>query len=136
MTNKPLNKILYVEDEPDIQTVACMALETIGGFTILACSSGHEAIEAAPAFVPDLILLDVMMPGMDGPATMAALRKLPVTAGVDTVFMTAKVQSHEVERYRELGAVDVIAKPFDPMTLAAQIQAIWDRQHENTDTPA
>ena len=136
MTNKPLNKILYVEDEPDIQTVACMALETIGGFTVLVCSSGHEAIEAAPAFVPDLILLDVMMPGMDGPATMEALRKLPVTAGVDTVFMTAKVQSHEVERYRELGAVDVIAKPFNPMTLAAQIQAIWDRQHENTDTPA
>ena len=136
MTNKPLNKILYVEDEPDIQTVACMALETIGGFTILACSSGHEAIEAAPAFVPDLILLDVMMPGMDGPATMEALRNLPVTASVDMVFMTAKVQSNEVERYRELGAVDVIAKPFDPMTLAAQIQAIWDRQHENTNAPA
>jgi len=131
MENKPLHKILYVEDEPDIQTVARMALETIGGFTVQVCSSGYEAIEAAPAFVPDLILLDVMMPGIDGPATMEALRNLPVTADVDMIFMTAKVQSHEVERYRELGAVAVIAKPFDPMTLAAQIQAIWDRPHEN-----
>lgn len=134
MANRPLNRILYVEDEPDIQTVACMALETIGGFTLQACSSGHEAIEAAPAFMPDLILLDVMMPGMDGPATMEALRNLPVTAGVDVIFMTAKVQSHEVERYLELGALEVIAKPFDPMTLAAQVQAIWDRQHENPET--
>ena len=136
MANTPLTRILYVEDEPDIQTVACMALETIGGFTVQACSSGQEAIDAAPAFSPDLILLDVMMPGMDGPATMEALRKLPVTADVDVIFMTAKVQSHEVEHYRELGAVEVIAKPFDPMTLAAQLQAIWDQQHENPGTPA
>jgi CheY-like chemotaxis protein len=136
MENKPLNKILYVEDEPDIQTVALMALETIGGFTVQACSSGQEAIEAAPAFAPDLVILDVMMPGIDGPATMEALRKLPATADVDIIFMTAKVQSHEVERYIEMGAVDVIAKPFDPMTLAAQVQAVWDRQQEDPDTPA
>jgi CheY-like chemotaxis protein len=136
MTNKSLNKILYVEDEPDIRTVACMALETIGGFTVLACTSGHEAIEAAPAFVPDLVLLDVMMPGIDGPATLEALRNLPVTAEVDMIFMTAKVQPHEVEHYRELGAVDVIAKPFDPMTLADQLQDIWNRQHEKPDITA
>lgn len=129
MTNKPLTKILYVEDEPDIQTVALMALETIGGFTVRACSSGQEAIDAAPAFEPDLVILDVMMPGMDGPATMESLRKLPATANVAMIFMTAKVQSHEVERYRAMGAVDVIAKPFDPMSLADQVQAIWERQH-------
>ncbi|MBT8121342.1 MAG: response regulator, partial [Gammaproteobacteria bacterium] len=75
MPNKPLNKILYVEDEPDIQTVTLMALETIGGFTVKACSSGQEAVDAAPAFEPDLVILDVMMPGMDGPATMEALLK-------------------------------------------------------------
>jgi len=131
MAHKLLKKILYVEDEPDIQTVALMALETVGGFTVQVCSSGHEAIEAAPAFVPDLVILDVMMPCMDGPATMEALRKLPATADVDMIFMTAKVQSNEVERYRKLGAVDVIAKPFDPMALPTQVQAIWDRQNEN-----
>ena len=136
MAHKPLNSILYVEDEPDIQTVALMALETIGGFTVQACSSGPEAIEAAPAFAPDLVILDVMMPGMDGPATMEALRKLPATANVDVIFMTAKVQSHEVERYLEMGAVDVIAKPFDPMTLADQVQAVWERRHEGRDNAA
>jgi len=128
MPNKPLNKILYVEDEPDIQTVTLMALETIGGFTVKACSSGQEAIEAAPAFEPDLVILDVMMPGMDGPTTMEALRKLPVTADVAMIFMTAKVQSHEVERYRAMGAVDVVAKPFDPISLADQVRAIWEQQ--------
>lgn len=134
MANNTLNRILYVEDEPDIQTVALMALETIGGFTVQACSSGNEAIEAAQVFTPDLAILDVMMPGMDGPATLEALRKLPATANVDVIFMTAKVQPHEVERYREMGAVDVIAKPFDPMALAAQIQGIWDRQHGSPGT--
>jgi CheY-like chemotaxis protein len=136
MAHKALTRILYVEDEPDIQTVALMALETIGGFTVRACSSGQEALEAAPEFEPDLIILDVMMPGMDGPATMQALRKLPVTAKVDMIFMTAKVQSREIERYLEMGALDVIAKPFDPMALATQVQAIWDRQQEEPDTAA
>ncbi|MBT8116997.1 MAG: response regulator [Gammaproteobacteria bacterium] len=136
MAHKPLKKILYVEDEPDIQTVALMALETIGGFTVQACSSGQEALEAAPGFEPDLVILDVMMPGMDGPATMQALRKLPATADVNMIFMTAKVQSQEVARYLEMGAVDVIAKPFDPMALATQVQAIWDRQQEEPGTAA
>jgi CheY-like chemotaxis protein len=129
MSNKPLNKVLYVEDEPDIQTVALMALETIGELTVKACSSGQEAVEAAPAFEPDLVILDVMMPGMDGPATMEALRKLPVTADVPMIFMTAKVQAHEVERYRAMGAVDVVAKPFDPISLADQVREIWERRH-------
>jgi CheY-like chemotaxis protein len=136
MTHKQPQKILYVEDEPDIQTVALMALETIGGFIVKACSSGQEAVDAAPSFEPDLVILDVMMPGMDGPETMEALRKLPATADVDMIFMTAKVQSHEVERYRSMGAVDVIAKPFDPMTLASHIQAICDRQDENSGNAA
>ena len=129
MAPKQLKKILYVEDETDIRTVGAMALETIGGFTVQVCSSGQEAIEAVTDFEPDLVILDVMMPGMDGPATLEALRKLPATADADVIFMTARVQSHEVENYRKLGAVDVIAKPFDPMTLASQVQAVWDRQH-------
>jgi CheY-like chemotaxis protein len=136
MEHKALSKILYAEDEPDIQTVALMALETIGGFTVRACNSGQEAIEAASEFTPDLVILDVMMPGMDGPATLEVLRKLPNMADVDVIFMTAKVQSQEVERYLQMGAVDVIAKPFDPMTLASQIEAIWERQQQEPGTAA
>lgn len=136
MARKQLKKILYVEDDPDIQTVAVMALEAIGGFTVQVCSSGRDAIETVTEFEPDLVILDVMMPGMDGPATLEALRKLPAAADANVIFMTAKVQSHEVEHYRKLGAVDVIAKPFDPMTLANQVQAVWDRQQVKPGTTA
>jgi len=124
-----LTRILYVEDEPDIQMVARLALETLGGFTVEVCSSGNEAIERAPAFQPQFILLDVMMPGMDGPSTLKALRELPQTVAIPVAFMTAKVQPGEVAHYMELGAVDVIAKPFDPMTLANKVQDIWTRCH-------
>lgn len=124
-----LTRILYVEDEPDIQTVARLALETLGGFTVQICSSGDEALQRAPGFQPQLILLDVMMPVMDGPSTLKMLRALPQFAGTPVVFMTAKVQPSEVAHYLGLGAVDVIAKPFDPMTLSTQVQAIWTRCH-------
>ena len=120
-----LSRILYVEDEPDIQAVAKLALEAIGGFTVAICSSGQEALEKAPAYAPQLILLDVMMPGMDGPTTLKALRQLPGLAATPVVFMTAKVQPQEVQEYKGMGALDVIAKPFDPMTLAATVSGIW-----------
>ncbi|HJV27490.1 MAG TPA: response regulator [Aromatoleum sp.] len=130
MSMKNLKKILYVEDEPDIRLIAVMALETLGGFTLESCESGREAVAKAPEFSPDLLLLDVMMPGMDGPTTLLALRDLPGLADTPAVFMTAKVQSQEIDEYLELGAVDVIAKPFDPMTLAARIEDIWHRTQE------
>ena len=122
---KPLARILYVEDEPDIRAVAQMALEAVGGFAVTACASGSEALAAAPTAGADLLLLDVMMPGMDGPSTLKALRALPATATTPVIFMTAKVQAAEVAQYRELGAIDVIHKPFDPMELSAQIGRIW-----------
>ena len=125
MAEGELSKILYVEDDPDIQVVAQMALETVGGFTLCVCSSGQEALDQAQDFAPDLILLDVMMPEMDGPTTLVNLRNIDSLAQTPAVFMTAKVMPSDVERYRELGAVDVIAKPFDPMTLAGRIQEIW-----------
>jgi len=128
---KPLNTILMVEDEPDIQTVAKLALESIGGFTIHVCSSGQEAIDAAPGLQVDLILLDVMMPGMDGPSTLQALRKLPETANTPVVFMTAKVQPQEVLQYKEYGAIDVIPKPFDPMNLSDNLREIWEQYQKN-----
>lgn len=123
-----LSRILYVEDEPDIQAVAQLALESVGGFTLKVCSSGQEAIESAEAFGPDLILLDVMMPGMDGPATLERLRQLEVTKHTAAVFMTAKVQPQEIAYFKSLGALDVIPKPFDPMALSDQVKEIW-RQH-------
>lgn len=123
--SRTLARILYVEDEPDIRMVAQMALEAVGGFTVIACPSGSEALAAAPTAQADLLLLDVMMPGMDGPSTLKALRALPATAGTPVIFMTAKVQAAEVAQYRELGAIDVIHKPFDPMELSAQISRIW-----------
>lgn len=121
-----LERILYVEDELDIQAVARLALEMLGGFTVKVCSSGEEALREAEAYAPDMILLDVMMPGMDGPTTLKALRALPGLAEVPVAFMTAKVQPAEVALYKTLGARDVIPKPFDPMTLASQVRAIWE----------
>ena len=125
MERQALQRILFVEDDPDIQVVATMALEALGGFHVLACGSGAEALSRFGEFAPDLVLLDVMMPGMDGPATLAALRRLPGAEDTPVVFMTARVQAHEVARYREMGAAEVIAKPFDPMTLSANVREIW-----------
>jgi diguanylate cyclase (GGDEF)-like protein len=127
MRSPPLKRILMIEDEPDIQAVAQLALEALGGFQVRVCSTGREGIQAAAAFDPDLILLDVMMPGMDGPSTLRALRAVPQRVSTPVVFMTAKVQPQEVAEYRAMGVLDVIAKPFDPMTLADTLLSIWDR---------
>ena len=116
-----------VEDEADIQTIAKLALESVGGFTVEICSSGLEAIQTAPTVAPDLILLDVMMPGMDGLETFKALREIPELADTPVIFMTAKVQPHEVAQYKETGVLDVVAKPFDPMTLSDTITSIWEQ---------
>ena len=124
---RELKRILYVEDEPNIRTIAVTVLEAVGGFTVITCDSGKTALEAAPGANADLILLDVMMPEMDGPATLQALREIPQTAQTPVVFMTAKVQASEIQHYKSLGAIDVIAKPFDPMTLSAQIGEIWQK---------
>lgn len=123
-----LQRVLYVEDDTDIRTIASMALEVVGGLTLQACASGAEALAAAGAFAPQLLLLDVMMPGMDGPTTLARLREFPAMRDVPVIFMTAKVQASEVEQYKTLGALGVISKPFDPMTLAGQVQALWQQR--------
>lgn len=129
MTSPALRRVLLVEDEPDIQTIATLALETVGGLDVLACGSGAEALAAAPDFGPDMVLLDMLMPEMDGLDTLAALRELPGFATVPVVFLTAKTQRQEIARYRAAGALDVITKPFDPMQLAATLKAIWSRAH-------
>lgn len=122
-----MQRILYVEDEPDIQAVAKLALEQVGRFTLEVCSSGQEALDKAASFSPQLILLDVMMPEMDGPTTLKKLRGINGLENIPAVFMTARVQPHEVQEYIDMGAVDVIAKPFDPMTLSSQIREIWEK---------
>lgn len=136
MENASLKRILYVEDEPDIQVVARLALENIGGFTLKVCSSGNEAVGAAAEFAPDMIVLDVMMPGLDGPTTLQELRKIRSLANTPAVFMTAKVQPQEVAHYKRIGAVDVIVKPFDPITLSSSLTAVWERWHAAQGHPA
>jgi len=127
MNDRPLHRILHVEDEPDIRTIAKMTLEALGGFEVQSCASGQEAIAKGPAFKPDLVLLDVMMPGMDGPTTLSELRKIDALSATPVVFMTAKAQGHEIDRFKSLGAVDVVIKPFDPENLCQQLNAIWQR---------
>jgi two-component system OmpR family response regulator len=123
-----LKKIMHVEDDPSIQMVARVALEAVGHFEVCTCSGGMQAIEQFPNFLPQLILLDVMMPGMDGPSTLKQLQQQFDLSQIPVVFMTAKVQPNEIESYKALGASDVVVKPFDPMTLSDQIRQIWQRQ--------
>ena len=120
-----LKKILYVEDDDDIRTITVMALEMLGDFEVAAFAAGPAALDRATAFAPDLILLDVMMPGMDGPTTLTGLRAQPALADVPAVFFTAKAQPDEVRRLRDLGASDVLAKPFDPEALPGALHRIW-----------
>jgi len=127
-----LSRVMYVEDEPDIQIVAQIALEEIGGFELKICNCGSEAVDQALAYAPQLLLLDMMMPDMTGIETMQALRKFPELETTPVIFMTAKVQSHEVEQYMELGAIGVIPKPFDAMTLADQILEIWNTEENHS----
>ncbi|MBO1520524.1 response regulator [Oceanisphaera pacifica] len=125
MSHKNLNRILYVEDDADIREIAQLALEVVGGFNVLLCASGQQALEQAGDFAPDLILLDVMMPDMDGPTTLKAMQQQAELAHIPIAFMTAKTQPQAVAAYKALGAVDVIAKPFDPMRLPQQVTDIW-----------
>lgn len=126
-----LNKILYAEDELDIQEVVKIALEDLGGFKLKVCSSGEEALQELESFKPELILMDVMMPGMDGPTTMKAIKEKPEGKNIPVIFMTAKAQMVEIEELKNLGAIDVIVKPFEPMTLADQISVLWQKYQDN-----
>jgi CheY-like chemotaxis protein len=115
-------RILHIDDEADIREVIELSLSLDPAFDIRSCASGSEGVAAAAEWCPDLILLDVMMPVMDGPATLAQLRQNPELARVPVIFMTARAQLGELDRLRALGAVGVIAKPFDPMALAASVR--------------
>jgi CheY-like chemotaxis protein len=113
--------ILIVDDESDIREVGQLALEVGSDWRVLAASSGAQGIEQARAERPDAILLDVMMPGMDGPTTLANLRDDPITRDIPVIFLTAKVRSSDREYLTSLGAIAVLAKPFNPMSLSDQV---------------
>ncbi len=129
MVVSPLNKILYADDDLLIRKIAQIALEVVGGFELKLCDSGENAIEIAVEFLPDLFLLDVMMPVLDGPATFQELKKLPALNRIPVIFMTANTLPDDIEMLIRLGALAVIPKPFDPLRLAEQLLSVWNSQN-------
>lgn len=127
MNDRGLKRVLYVEDEPDIAFVMRATLEELHGMTIEVCADAPTMLRLAPRFDPDLILLDMMLPSMDGATLLGLLRELPALARTPVVFVTAKVQSAELTRYQRLGAIGVIAKPFDPLTVGTTLLSMWQR---------
>jgi CheY-like chemotaxis protein len=121
-----LNHILYVDDEPDMRMLAQVALESLAGWRVTLCETGAGAADAARAAKPQLILLDVMMPGMDGPSTLKALKNDPELGAIPIAFMTAKASPEDVREYRRMGAIGVVRKPFDPASLHEQIRELWE----------
>lgn len=117
----PSKRVLIVDDEDDIREVAALSLETVAGYEVLSAASGIAALGIAASEQPDAILLDVMMPDMDGPATLQKLLAQTATAHIPVVFLTAKVQPSERARFASLGAAAVLSKPFDPLTLANEL---------------
>ena len=126
MNRDNLREILYVDDEPDIREIVQMALGLVPTLSVSTADSGTRALQSMQASKPDLVLLDVMMPNMDGPTTLQQMRSRPELQAIPVIFMTAKAMPQEVARFRALGAAAVIAKPFDPMLLAEHVLAIWE----------
>ncbi len=127
MTAKLLEKVLVVDDDEDTLTIVKWCFKKMTGIELRTVTSGEAALNEAPLFQPDIILLDMMMPGMDGCATLKALRALAATAHIPVVFFTAKVIESEIASYYALGALDVIIKPFDPITFVSLVKDIWQR---------
>ncbi len=117
-----LYRIIYADDEADIREIAALALEVDPGFDVMTCASGDAVLELAPRWQPHLILLDCVMPGLDGPETLKRLRQTPGVAETPVAFVTARIQSHEVAQLFMLGASGIVPKPFDAMTLAATVR--------------
>ncbi len=125
MPSHPLNRICYVEDDEDIQRIVRLSLERVGKMTVEIVGDPRAAIETVVAFKPDLVMLDWMMPGMDGPTLFGKMREDPRTRDLPVVFITAKASSVEMEELRALGAAGAISKPFSPKELPDQLREIW-----------
>jgi CheY-like chemotaxis protein len=118
------HRILIIDDEDDIREVAALSLETVAGWEVMTANSGAQGLARAAEYQPEAILLDVMMPGMDGPSTFRELRKNPATERIPVLLLTAKVQSTDQRRFADLGVDAVLFKPFDPLTLSKQIAGV------------
>ena len=125
-----LNEIFLVEDDPDIQIIAEMSLEEIGEYTVSIFSSGPALFADLETRLPQLILLDVMLPEMDGPAILQRLKTDPRTASIPVIFMTAKVRPTDQAHYKNLGVIGVIGKPFDPVSMVETVQNLWNQHCE------
>jgi CheY-like chemotaxis protein len=124
-----MRRVLVIDDDEDILAISRLSLERVGGWQVLTADSGERGIEIAARERPDAVLLDAMMPGLNGPATIERLKASEETSSIPVLFLTAKLQRPERQRYVALGAAGVIAKPFDPMSLAEQMATIldWER---------
>lgn len=122
---RSLTRILYADDEPLLRKVTQATLEKMGGFTVCVVSSGQGVLDTVDSFAPDLILLDVMMPEMDGPTTLNLLRQKPSAAHIPVVFLTAKAQASEIHHLLDSGATGLITKPFEPHALVENLLGIW-----------
>lgn len=127
MIPAPLSRILVVDDEPDLRSLLRLCLAEVGGYQVQVCGSGEEALQHLDRDPYDLVLMDVMMPDLDGPSTLTTLRGRGVH--IPIVFLTAKVHPSEVAHLVSLGALGVIGKPFDPMTLAQEVRRLWEAHH-------
>ena len=130
MNSPALKSVLYVDDDPDIREIVQMSLSLDGGLAVHLCDGGERALLKMRDECPDLVMLDVMMPGMDGPSILARMRADESLKHIPVIFMTAKANSSEVARFRGMSAIGVIAKPFDPMSLGVQVKALWKSHHE------
>ena len=128
-----LKKILYIEDDVDIQKIVMMSLEDIGGYELKICSSGREALEVMEEFNPDLFLLDVMLPGMSGPSLLKEIRTNPKFDSVPAIFISAVAQGPELIKYSELGVLGIIRKPFDPIAISKTIYVLYQSSQKNLD---
>lgn len=129
MSNQ-LYKVLYVEDDEDIAMLTLITLKKFGQFEVKHCVNGKEALSVFSEFRPQLVILDVMMPVMDGPETLSHIRALEQGQDTPVIFMTAKAQSHEQQNYLDLGAIGVIVKPYDPLSLCDRLAELWNGYHQ------
>jgi CheY-like chemotaxis protein len=129
-------KVLIIDDEEDTRSIASMSLSILGGLDVIEADSGQDGINKASQEQPDVILLDMMMPVMDGSETLVALRANESTQKIPVIFLTAKAMTSEIERLKRMGAIGVLTKPFDPTILANQVRAILESEQPSNQEPS
>ena len=122
-----LKRIMYVDDDPDLQDIVRVSLETRGGFTVACCDSGNQALEEIPNFKPDLVILDMVLPGMSGFQLLERMRHLRGVPWIPVIFLTSKIRPDQAEDFVKLGVIGIINKPLNPLELRHQVREIWER---------